>query len=82
MLGGWNSRGNWRYGICVWDHQAGGWYSERGATPTHYLTLIPISAPEGVQPVPEAVSGPVVLDASPDPAITDWDGDPTGPPLL
>lgn len=81
IIGGWYTRGSWRVGVCDWADDvlgSSGWYSERGATPTHYLCAIPVAAPEPVQPV----TGPVALDASPDPAVTDWDGDPTGPPLV
>lgn len=82
ILGGWYTRGSWRYGVCTFDVQTSSWYSDRGAVPSHYLTVLPIEAPAPANAVPEAISGPVVLDASPDPMVTDWDGDPTGPPVV
>lgn len=92
IVGGWMRRGEFRYGLCVWGDRYG-WASDRGAVPTHYLVSIPIGTPEHAgaaaaaaepfEPDPEGDDDePDDEPAKPDPEITDWDGDPTGPPVI
>lgn len=49
IIGGWFSRGEWRFGVCRFSDATGAWYSDRGATPSHWLVTVPVGpvAPAG-----------------------------------